>query len=117
MFWHRKNRSPLTPAQRKWNQLWELWAQGQVPSPFGELMTYQGEVSNGGHGQYFENIGAGDLPQLERLLPPALYANALRACHAYQAGDDAILDRCDALFSKLEEEVSGILQEYAVCLQ
>ena len=53
---HRKKKGALTEAQLKWNKMWELWAEGKAGSPYAELMTYQSEVNNGGHSQYFSNV-------------------------------------------------------------
>ena len=49
-------KSELTEEQKKWNKMWDLWANGLTDSPYAELMTYQSEVYNGGHGQYFDNV-------------------------------------------------------------
>lgn len=52
MFDHFKNKKKKvkqTDEQQKWNQMWSLWEEGQADSPYAELMTYQSEVSNGGH--------------------------------------------------------------------
>ncbi len=54
----KKKRVKLTEKQLKWNKMWELWTEGQVDSPYAELMTYQSEVNNGGHLQYFDNVSS-----------------------------------------------------------
>lgn len=46
----RKNKND---EQTKWDKMWELWAEEQAESPYAELMTYQSEIDNGGHDQYF----------------------------------------------------------------
>ena len=46
----------LSDEQQKWNKMWELWVNGRADSPYAELMTYQSEINNGGHAQYFHNI-------------------------------------------------------------
>ena len=49
-------------TEEKWNKMWELWVEGQAESPYAELMTYQSEIKNGGHDQYFTNVeNTGDL--------------------------------------------------------
>lgn len=35
------------------DRLWELWEGERVDSPYAELMTYQSEINNGGHSQFF----------------------------------------------------------------
>lgn len=53
-------------------------------------MTYQGEINNGGHDQYFLNTGnKGDLQKkmaiLETVLPEKLQSNLRKAYAAYRA--------------------------------
>ena len=116
----------LTEEQRKWSKMWELWVEGQVDSPYAELMTYQSEINNGGHGQYFTNVeNTGDLQKeimaLETVLPSKLKGNLKRAYEAYvilenegeneQAEKD--LSQCDKVFYENEDEITRILEEYA----
>ncbi len=103
----------LTETDLQWNRMWMLWAYEGLDSPLQELLTYQAEVSNGGHAQYFSNVGAGELAQLERILSPPLYANVLRAYRSCQTDDDKALDQCDTFFQNAEEEITGLLQGYA----
>ena len=49
----KKKKVVLTEEQLKWNKIWDLWAEGEAESPYAELITYQSEINNGGHGQYF----------------------------------------------------------------
>ena len=48
----KKKKVELTEEQLKWNKMWDLWTDGEAESPYAELMTYQSEINNGGHGQY-----------------------------------------------------------------
>ena len=50
----------LTEEQLKWNKMWELWTEAKVEVPYAQLMTYQSEINNGGHGQYFCNVENND---------------------------------------------------------
>lgn len=81
--------------------------------PYAEVMTYQSEVNNGGHDQYFLNVEqTGDLQAeisiLENVLSEELRSNLLTAYDAYQMLADkesdeeweAILERCDDVFFK-----------------
>lgn len=52
----KNKKTELTEEQLKWNKMWEMWANEQVDSPYAELMTYQSEIYNGGHSQYFTNV-------------------------------------------------------------
>ena len=62
----RKNKND---EQTKWDKMWELWAEEQAESPYAELMTYQSEIDNGGHDQYFVNMeNTGDLQKEMKVL-------------------------------------------------
>ena len=52
----KKKKVELTEEQLKWNKMWELWTEAKAEAPYAQLMTYQSEVNNGGHDQYFTNV-------------------------------------------------------------
>ncbi|MGN0805286.1 MAG: hypothetical protein ACI4MS_07880, partial [Candidatus Coproplasma sp.] len=54
----RKKKGKLSDKQLKWNKMWKLWADEKAQSPYAELMTYQSEINNGGHAQYFFNLSS-----------------------------------------------------------
>ena len=116
----------LTEEQRKWNKMWDLWVEGRTDSPYSELMTYQSEINNGGHDQYFTNVeNTGDLQKeimvLRNVLSPKLNENLKKAYEAYvileekdedEQAEEA-LSQCDDVFYENEDEVNCILEEYA----
>ena len=116
-----KKEKHLTEKELKWNRMWELWADGKIETPYAELMTYQSEVNNGGHAQYFDNVeNIGDLQKeisaLEQILPQVLKDNLLKAYNAFSASEensDEILQKCDKVFSENEEEIIRLLEEYS----
>ena len=131
-FWDlfRKKKVQLTEEQLKWNKMWELWVDGAVHSPYGELMTYQSEVNNGGHGQYFTNVeNTGNLRKemavLETVLSPKLIHNLQTAYEAYLVLEETensehaeeTLEQCDNTFYKNEEELNRILNSYAAKIE
>ena len=109
----------LTEEQRKWNKMWDMWVEGQVDSPYAELMTYQSEINNGGHDQYFTNVeNTGDLQKeimvLRNVLSPKLNENLKKAYEAYvileekdedEQAEEA-LSQCDDVFYENEDEVN-----------
>ena len=122
----KKKKVELTEEQLKWNKMWELWTEENVESPYSEIMTYQSEINNGGHGQYFCNVeNVSDLQKemsaLEEILTSPLRENLQKAYKAYQVleeNDDdeeaeEILDQCDTVFYENEKQINRILQEYA----
>ena len=75
----KKSKVELTDEQKKWNKMWDLWVEGRADSPYSELMTYQSEINNGGHDQYFFNIEM--CIRDRRSAPPASYRRAGRPHH------------------------------------
>ena len=80
----KKSKVELTDEQKKWNKMWDLWVEGRTDSPYSELMTYQSEINNGGHDQYFFNIeNSGNLQKemaiLKTVLPAKLRDNLQNA--------------------------------------
>lgn len=125
----KKNKGELTDEQKKWNRMWELWEKGQVPSPYTELMTYQSEINNGGHDQYFFNVGnTGDLPKevavLDTVLPVKLKRNLETAYKAYLTVNEndgkeesqKIMEQCDRVFYENEKELDRLLKAYAATI-
>ena len=126
----KKKKVELTEAQLKWNKMWELWTEEKTKSPYNELMTYQSEINNGGHSQYFCNVdNVSDLKKemsaLEEILTPLLRENFQKAYKAHlileEKEDDQnaeeILDQCDDVFYEDEDQRNRILQEYANTLE
>ena len=122
----KKNKIKLTKEQQKLDQIWSLWEEGQADSPYAELMTYQSEVGNGGHDQYFYNMeNTGDLKKemaaLNTILPIKLKNNLDNAYEVYlllkeKEGDEKskeILEQCDDVIYENEEALNYILREYA----
>ena len=125
----KKKKVDLTEEQLKWNKMWELWTEEKTKSPYTELMTYQSEINNGGHSQYFCNVdNISDLKKemsaLEEILTPLLRENLQKAYKAdlileEKEDEEAeeILDQCDDVFYENEEQINRILQEYANTLE
>lgn len=122
----RKKKIELTDEQKKWNKMWDLWMEEKVDSPFAELMTYQSEINNGGHGQYFTNVdNVSDLQKemadLKTILSKEHCRNLQNAYQAYlvleEDEDDEkaeeMIEQCDDFFYEHEEEINQILEEYA----
>lgn len=107
--------------------MWELWAEGGARSPYAELMTYQSEVNNGGHGQYFSNVeSTADLQKevtaLETILSETLKQNLKKAYRAYLVLEndeqaERTLEQCDRVFYENEEEINCLLKEYAIRIE
>ena len=126
----KKKEVQLTDEQKKWNKMWELWTEEEADSPYAELMTYQSEVNNGGHDQYFFNVGnTGDLQKemsvLETVLSAKLKNNLQKAYKAYlvleEKEDDEkaeeIMEECDDVFYENEEEINHILEQYSAKIE
>ena len=113
----------------KWNAMWDLWIDDQVDAPYAQLMYYQSEVSNGGHGQYFSNCEEnGDLKKemaaLKTILPVKnrfylwLAYRAYRSCAKKENAVAELLTLwCDIVVDMDEARLNGILEEYAEKLE
>ena len=126
LFKRNKVKSELTEAQMKWNKMWKLWAEGKIESPIEELMTYQGEINNGGHSQYFSNTENVDdvqkcIDTLYMILPKELKDNLENAYVAYlrleqdetDENAERILEECDSIFYDNERYIIKYLEEYS----
>ena len=122
----KKKKVMLTEEQCKWNKMWDLWSEEKVDSPYGQLMTYQSEINNGGHDQYFTNVeNTSDLQKeisvLETILPVKHRSNFQTAHKAYMALEEderaaETLEQCDNVFWENEDELNRILESYAATI-
>ena len=126
-----KKKTKLTDEQVKWNKIWDMWVEGTAQSPYAELMTYQSEINNGGHTQYFSNVeNTGDLQKemsvLKIALSEELSDNLQKAHQAYLSFEesdcdddkaDEIMDKCDDFFYENQDEITSILKEYAARIE
>ena len=129
LFKKKKKEQPI--EELKWNKMWDLWAEEKASSPYAELMTYESEINNGGHMQFFDNVSnISDLPQaisaLYSILNDILKQNLETAYNAYLEyegnGDqedrlDEILENCDNVFYENENQIEIILKEYAKTME
>ncbi len=115
----------LTEENKQWNKMWDLWANGEIQSPYNELMTYQSEVNNGGHGQYFVNTeNTSDLLKemsgLNSVLSDTLKENLKTAYEAHLLLEqdetneeaEAVLEKCDDVFFQNEKDINAILESF-----
>lgn len=110
----------------KWNKMWELWSEGKIESPFNELMSYHGEVNNGGHYQFFSNTdnienSEAVVETLISILPEDLGCNLEKAYRAYinlENGTDIDrseqdMKKCDNIFYENEDSIIKMLENYS----
>ena len=124
----KKSKAGLSDEQKKLDRLWELWAEGRAASPCAELMTYQSEVGNGGHDQYFLNVSnAGNLQRemavLNTVLPARLKSNLQDAYKAYlmldenETAAENALEHCDQVLDDSNADIERMLKAYASKLE
>ena len=126
----KKKNVELTEEQQRWDKIWDLWTEGKAASPYSEIMTYQSEINNGGHDQYFFNVeNTGDIQKemsmLKTVLSEILKDNLEKAYQAYllleEIDDDekaeAVMEQCDDVFYENEEEINRLLEEYATKIE
>ena len=120
----KKKKAALTTDQ-KLDKMWDLWAEGKLNQPCAKLMTYESEINNGGHSQYFFNIAnSGNLEQeveaVLSMLPELLRENLARGYAAFTAQDDIsddindeLFEECDDVFYEHEQLIIDIIYEAA----
>ena len=113
----------------KWDKMWNMWEDGKIESPYGDLMTYQSEVNNGGHSQFFFNVdNTGDVDKVVEavlsLLSDTLSRNLETAFSAYKKYNDSdddkmeeILDECDSVFYENDMQINIILEKYSETIE
>lgn len=128
-FLRRKKTSPVEiDKNNKWNKMWSLWADGKIESPYYELMSYYGEVVNGGHHQFFSNTDNIDSSEnvveiLSNILPENLTINMKQAYKAYlDLENDTNIEKSeqdikkyDSFLNENEEVITEMLKEYSEC--
>ena len=125
-----ENEEDLYIAAEKWNTLIDMWADGDLNGPINDLLTYDAEINNGGHLQFFENCNE-DLDvmmeSLKGILSKKLYDNLNDAYRIYLSSDynienvndyvDVALegnyDMHDDVYYDSYKEIRKIIQEYA----
>lgn len=117
----------LTLEDKKWNKLWDLWADGKIESPYAEIMEYSSQVNNGGHAQFFSNLG--DLKELDKVMNvlfnnlPKIFVEKVKEAYASYLKDEfsdeteSLNDQCDTIFFANEKLINDILQKYANTLE
>lgn len=122
------NKTKLSEAELKFNKMWDLWAKGDIPSPYADLMTYQSEVNNGGHAQFFDNVSSTGhlhavMRELKRIVPFDIKFHLVEAYNAYRVnGADAeenegFFDAADEVFYEKEEKINKILEKFSETIQ
>ena len=120
-----KKKEEIPEEAEKWNKMWDLWTEEQIESPYKELMTYQSEINNGGHSQYFCNIESisnieDELKKIKSILPQNLIDNLNKAYKANQILEneeneeaETIIEECDNTFYENENLINDLLNERA----
>ncbi len=120
----KKKKTTLSEDDKKWNKMWDMWCNGEVPSPYAELMEYQSQVNNGGHCQFFDNVSThGVLDQvvtaLYTVLDDTLSSTLKNAYNAYLNYEDNLdvfdvpVCEFDKIFYEHEEKINNLLKEYS----
>ncbi len=124
-----KKKEEIPEEAQKWNKMWDLWTEEQIESPYKELMTYQSEINNGGHSQYFCNIESiinieDELKELKSILPQNLIDNLNKAYKANQILEneeneeaETIIEECDNIFYENENLINDLLNERAAKIE
>lgn len=117
----------------KWNKMIDLWSDYKLDDPIKDVITYDAEVQNGGHLQFFENC-QDEIEELmislKKQLPEEMYNNLKQAYKLHkeknlniETVDDYVeeaqlgdFDKFDKFYYDNEKKVNKIMQEYASTL-
>ena len=120
--------------EEKWNKMIDLWSDYKLDDPIKDVITYDAEVQNGGHLQFFENC-EGEIEELmislKKQLPEEMYSNLKEAYDLHkkknltiETVDDYVeeaqlgdFDKFDNFYYDNENKISKIMQEYASTLE
>ena len=123
-----KRKKETLTTEEKLDRMWELWEIGGLKDPCAKLMTYESEVNNGGHSQYFYNIAncgdlAAEVEAVLSMLPEPIRENLNRGYTAFAAQEDIcdddneeLFEECDDVFYEHEQLLIDILYESAKSL-
>ena len=123
-----KKKKALT-TEEKLNRMWDMWAEGRLELPCAKLMTYESEVNNGGHSQYFFNVAncgdlAAEVEAVLPMLPEPLRENLQRGYAAFSTQqdlsddiNDPLFEECDDVFYEHEQLLLDMLYEAAKNMQ
>ena len=118
-----------TELERKWYEMWKLWMNDRLESPYQEILTYENEVRNGSHLQYFKWIQEHeDFEKTIDTVSLSLEGTVLapifnKACTAYlelkQDEEKAkqMLESCDASFEDEADNIEKYLETIASGIQ
>lgn len=103
-----KRKKETLTTEEKLDRMWELWEIGDLKDPCAKLMTYESEVDNGGHSQYFYNIAncgdlAAEVQAVLSMLPEPLRENLNRGYTAFAAQEDICDDDNEELFEECDD--------------
>lgn len=122
-----------TFSDEKWNKMIDLWVDYELNHPIKDVLTYDSEVNNGGHLQFFENCN-NELDEmlisLKDNLPEDIYINLKKAYDVYTSSDinienvddyvgEALEDRFreyDSYYYNNNYKVNEVLRNYASTL-
>lgn len=111
--------------EEKWYKMWQLWMNNRLESPYQEILTYENEVRNGSHLQYFNWIQEHeDFEKTVNVVLLNLKGTVLepifnKAYTAYQELDqneevaNQILLACDASFGDERDNIEKYLETIA----
>lgn len=120
-----KKKKPAPTTGQKLDKMWEQWAANKLDLPCAKLMTYESEVNNGGHSQYFFNVAncgdlAAEVKAVLSMLPEPLRENLARGYAAFSKQDDiaddindGLFEECDDVFYEYEQLIIDMLYEAA----
>lgn len=121
-------------SEEKWNKMIDMWSDFELDDPIKDVLTYDAEINNGGHLQFFENCHDNldeMLLSLKNTLPSDIYNNLKKAYDIYASSntnienvDDYVEESSKNQFSEYDtyyynntDKINEILKNFASTLK
>lgn len=115
--------------EEKWHKMWQLWMNDRLESPYQEILTYENEVRNGSHLQYFNWIQENENPEkivdivslnlVGTVLKP-IFNKAYRAYLELEKNEEIanqILQSCDDAFAEAANDIEKYMETITAKIQ
>lgn len=122
----------LTKEQLQWNKVWDKWSNGELETPYKEILDYSSGINGGGHLCFFDNVvSSGNFEVLNEtiktlvaVLPEAFIKPLLKVYNSYvkdnakeedyvSSKTDRLANKADDVFYNNEESINELIRDYS----
>ena len=131
---NKKNHQSNTSNEDKWNYMIDLWVDNKLDNPIKHLITYDNEINNGGHLQFFQNNHdelSEIIPVIKKYLSKNMSKNLQDAYELYlkinpnidsiesyvEVSQEENFEKFDNYYYEHDKEINKVLTEYSLTLK